>query len=127
MASGALQASWSTQGTVYTALAIQPDGRRIASGSSDHVIRFLDSESGDIGSIWHGHTHTVEMLRFSTDGQLLASASHDETIRLWDVRSGACLQTLRAPGPYEGMNIAGVTGISAAQKTALQALGAVEE
>lgn len=127
VASGALQASWSTQGTVYTALAIQPDGQRIASGSSDHIIRFLDSESGDIGSIWHGHTHTVEMLRFSTDGQLLASASHDETIRLWDVRSGTCLQTLRAPGPYEGMNITGVTGISAAQKAALQALGAVEE
>lgn len=127
VASGALQASWSTQGTVYTALAIQPDGRRIASGSSDHVIRFLDSESGDISSIWHGHTHTIETLRFSTDGQLLASASQDETIRLWDVPSGACLQILRPPGPYAGMNITGVTGISTAQKAALKALGAVEE
>ncbi|MFN8489013.1 MAG: BTAD domain-containing putative transcriptional regulator [Caldilineaceae bacterium] len=127
VARGALQASWSTQGTVYTALAIQPDGQRIASGSSDRVIRFLDSESGAICSTWHGHTHTVEALRFSADGQLLASASQDETIRLWDVTTGACLQTLRAPGPYAGMNITGVTGISAAQKTALKALGAVEE
>jgi len=127
VASGTLQASWSTHGTVYTALAIQPDGQRIASGSSDHAIRFLDSESGDIGSIWHGHTHTVEALTFSADGQLLASASQDETIRLWDVTTGACLQTLRTPGPYAGMNITGVTGISAAQKAALKTLGAVEE
>ena len=125
VASGALQASWSTQGTVYTALAIQPDGRRIASGSSDHTIRFLDTESGDICSTWHGHTHTVETLIFSADGQLLASASQDETIRLWEVSSGACLQILRTPGPYAGMNITGVTGISDAQKAALLALGAV--
>ncbi len=125
--SGALQASWSTQGTVYTALAIQPDGRRLASGSSDRAIRFLDSDSGAIDSIWHGHTHTIEALTFSPDGQLLASAGQDETIRLWDVTTGICLQTLRAPGPYAGMNITGVTGISAAQKAALKALGAVEE
>jgi hypothetical protein len=40
--------------------------------------------------------------------------------------AGVCLYTLRAPRPYEGMNIAGVTGISEAQKVALRALGAVE-
>ena len=57
---------------------------------------------------------------------LLASASQDETIRLWDVHSGVCLQTLRTPGPYAGMNIKSVTGISEAQKAALKALGAVE-
>jgi hypothetical protein len=31
------------------------------------------------------------------------------------------------PGPYAGMKITGVTGISEAQKAALRALGAVEE
>jgi WD40 repeat protein len=86
----------------------------------------LDSESGAICSTWQGHTHTVEALRFSADGQLLVSASQDETIRLWDVTTGNCLQTLRTPGPYAGMNITGITGISAAQKAALRALGAVE-
>ena len=87
----------------------------------------MDSESGAIGSIWHGHTHTIEALTFSADGLLLASASQDETIRLWDVTTGACRQILRAPGPYAGMNITSVTGISEAQKAALKALGAVEE
>ena len=48
-------------------------------------------------------------------------------VKFWDVASGVCLQILRAPGPYAGMNITGVTGISEAQKVALRALGAVEE
>jgi hypothetical protein len=33
---------------------------------------------------------------------------------------------LRAEGPYAGMNIAGATGISAAQRAALIALGPVQ-
>ena len=38
------------------------------------------------------------------------------------VPSAQCI----ADGPYAGMNISGVTGISPAQKAALKALGAVE-
>jgi len=34
--------------------------------------------------------------------------------------------TLRTPRPYEGMNIAGVAGLTEAQKSTLKALGAVE-
>jgi len=33
---------------------------------------------------------------------------------VWDVETGACLHTLRAPGPYAGMNIAGVMGMTEA-------------
>lgn len=123
---GALQTTWLTE-TVYTSLAIHPTGQRLAAGGGDHIIRLLDAETGQLCSAWHDHTHVIEALDFTSDGQLLASASYDETIRLWDVRSGTCLQSLRAPGPYAGMNITGVTGISAAQKAALRALGAVEE
>ena len=42
----------------------------------------------------------------------------DGTIRLWDVHTGECLQTLSADGPYAGMNISGVTGITEAQRAA---------
>jgi hypothetical protein len=44
----------------------------------------------------------------------------------WDMETGRVVQTLRAPRPYEGMNIAGTTGITEAQRTTLKALGAVE-
>jgi WD40 repeat protein len=75
----------------------------------------------------HGHSGTVESIAFSPDGRLLASCSVDETIRLWDVADGSLLQTLRTPGLYAGMKIAGVTGISEAQKLALKMLGAVDD
>lgn len=36
-----------------------------ASGGGDHPIRLLDSESGELYSLWHGHTHTIEALSFA--------------------------------------------------------------
>ena len=48
----------------------------------------------------------------------------------WDVTpagAGACRQTIAMEDPYTGMNITGATGITAAQKLALKALGALEE
>jgi len=44
---------------------------------------------------------------------------------IWHAENGKCLHQLRAPGPYEGMNISGVTGVTDAQRVALRALGAV--
>lgn len=65
-------------------------------------------------------------LAFSADGQRIVTGSTDETIKLWDVQTGECLKTLRSDHPYEGMKIAEVTGLNAAQKATLIALGAVE-
>jgi hypothetical protein len=57
-----------------------------------------------------------------------------ESFKLWAVASEgaplgseACLATLHAPGPYVGMNITGVIGITDSQKGTLLALGAVED
>ncbi len=130
---GQVQASWPAQPTVYVALAVHPDGDLLAAGGADTIIRLIETGTGRVLREMHGHSHTVESLSFHPAGRLLASASVDETIKLWDIRSrggpagaAACLATLRVPGPYAGMNIAGATGISDAQKAALKALGAVE-
>jgi hypothetical protein len=48
-------------------------------------------------------------------------------VRLWAAGSGACLRTLRADRRYERLNIAGLTGVSEAQRATLLALGAVEQ
>ncbi|MBW4506954.1 MAG: hypothetical protein KME64_10625 [Scytonematopsis contorta HA4267-MV1] len=64
---------------------------------------------------------------FSPNGKILASSGQDETIKLWDVETGKCLKTLVSEKPYEGMNIVGATGLTAGQKMAMKALGAVTE
>jgi WD40 repeat protein len=56
----------------------------------------------------------------------LASAGYAGVIHLWDTETGQCRQVLRPVGPYEGMKITGVTGITEAQRAALKSLGAVE-
>jgi WD40 repeat protein len=59
------------------------------------------------------------------DRQLLASSSADGTIRLWDLATSECLNILRSPRPYEGMNIQGIQGLTHAQQENLTALGAI--
>ena len=115
-------------------VAFSPDGQSLASSSSDRTIRLWDlrghsPSAGFPPSLRHllrGHRDWVWMVAFSPDGQTIASCSDDETVKLWKVDTGDCGQTLRAPGPYAGMKISGVTGLSEAQKAALKALGAIE-
>jgi WD40 repeat protein len=73
------------------------------------------------------HRGTVQSLRLSPDGSLLASSGDDSTIRLWKRESGELVRTLRRDRPYERLNIAGIKGLTDAQKSTLHALGAFEE
>lgn len=139
--SGALLASWPAQNTTYLAMALHPNGKIIAAGGRDHITRLIAVDTGEVIEELHGHRRAIEAVGFAPalgnnapDGAwLLATAGHDETIKLWDITAvgasagaAVCLATLQAPGPYAGMNISGVTGVSDAQKAAIKALGAVE-
>ncbi|NEQ12034.1 MAG: hypothetical protein F6K37_41105, partial [Moorea sp. SIO4E2] len=55
----------------------------------------------------------------------LTCGSNDGTIKVWNTHTGQCIKTLIPDRPYQGMNITGVTGLSLAQKSALEALGAL--
>jgi WD40 repeat protein len=72
-----------------------------------------------------GHTSQLHSVAFDPEGQRLVSAGDDETMKIWDIETAKCLQTLRVDRPYEGMNIAGATGLTQAQKQILCELGAV--
>lgn len=97
------------------------------SGGFDHSIKIWDLDAQQCITTLAGHSQTVWSLAFSPDGSTLASGDENATIQLWDTQSWQYVTTLKLPGPYEGMNIAGVTGLSRAQKVALNALGAVSK
>ncbi|NJK68780.1 MAG: NACHT domain-containing protein [Microcoleus sp. CSU_2_2] len=102
-----------------------PDGQMIASASYDQTVRLWDVRTGECLKILQGHTNSARSVSFSSDSKILASCSNDETIKLWDVKTGECLKTLIAERPYEGMNIAGVIGLTDAEKATIESLGAV--
>src|SRR5262249_50710156 len=108
-------------------VAFGPDGKTLASGSYDGVIRLWEVSSGKSLNALYGHNHWVTSVAFSPDGRVLASGSYEGVINLWDSQIGACLRTFRNDRPYERMNITHVKGLTEAQKATLKLLGAIEE
>src|SRR6266851_1407291 len=112
-------------GMVY-GVALSADGGLLASGGADGTVRLWDAGSGAWLHTLRGHTDMVWGVALSGDGQLAASGGADGTVRLWDVRDGACLHTLRGERGYDRLDITGLTGVTAGQRAALLALGALE-
>ncbi|NER00666.1 MAG: hypothetical protein F6K30_28900 [Cyanothece sp. SIO2G6] len=113
-------------GGFVSEVRFSPDGKTLVSSSHDRTIKLWDAMTLECLKTLEGHENMVSGVAFSADGAMVASASHDETVRVWDVATGECREVLRAPRPYEGMNIEGATGLDNAQKATLQILGAVE-
>jgi len=108
-------------------LCFTPDGRQIVSGGDDRSVRIWDVASGQCRHTLIRHTNSVQGVAVHPAGQWLATCALDTTINVWQLADGAYLKTYKHPGPYIGMKITGVSGISPTQKAALKALGAVEE
>jgi WD40 repeat protein len=107
-------------------ISFHPQGDRLASGSFDHSLKIWDLQQGVNIRTLDGHTAPVRSIAFHPTAEMLVSGSEDGTIRLWDSDTGDCLRILTVDRPYESMNIAGVTGLTNAQKVTLRTLGAIE-
>ena len=69
-----------------------PDGKLLATGDTDGVVRLWEASSCREILTCKGHTNVVESVAFSPDGKILASGSYENTIKLWDVKTGECLK-----------------------------------
>ena len=102
-----------------------PNGQMIVSGGFDQTVKIWQRQTGACLKVLVGHTDRLWTVACSPDGQLVASGGEDETIRIWSTQTWQCDRVLRNPRPYEGMNITGVTGLTATEQTMLRALGAI--
>ena len=86
-------------------VALSPDGRTLASGSSNTAIRLWDSRTRKLKTTLNAHKAAVKCVIFSPDGMTLASADENGTIHLWDPITADCKATLiRAPRVYSPIN-----------------------
>ncbi|MCC3575428.1 MAG: NACHT domain-containing protein [Microcoleus sp. PH2017_40_RAT_O_B] len=78
---------------IVFAVAFSPDGKLLAIGGTDGVVRCWDVASRKELLTCKGHSSLVRSVAFSPNGEILASGSNDRTVKLWDYRTGECLQT----------------------------------
>jgi WD40 repeat protein len=79
------------------ALAISPDGSRIASGGLDETIRIWETASGKLLTTISGHVGSVKQISFSWDGRVIAAGGFGSAmIGVWDVAAGKPLRDFRS-------------------------------
>ncbi|KZT30117.1 WD40 repeat-like protein [Neolentinus lepideus HHB14362 ss-1] len=75
------------------ALAADPFGHAIASGSPERVVRMWDPRSGRRIAKLVGHTDNIRAILISEDSRYLLTGSADASIKLWSLSSQRCLHT----------------------------------
>jgi len=79
---------------VVWSVAISPDGRTLASGSSDNTIKIWNLATGELIRTLSGHSNSVRSVAISPDGRTLSSGSRDKTIKIWNLATGELIRTL---------------------------------
>ncbi|BGP55489.1 proteinral transcription repressor [Rhodotorula sphaerocarpa] len=70
-----------------TSVVFSPDGKFLAAGSLDTVVRIWDAETGQLLDKLKGHMDSVYSVAFSPDGRYLVSGSLDKTLKMFDIGS----------------------------------------
>ncbi|MBW4450955.1 MAG: serine/threonine protein kinase [Spirirestis rafaelensis WJT71-NPBG6] len=76
-------------------VTISPDGKTLASGSSDSTIKLWNLATLQEIRTLKGHSDWVRSVSISPYGSTLASGSDDNTIKLWNLATGQEIRTLK--------------------------------
>jgi WD40 repeat protein len=112
------------KGHEYSVWSIAISGEWLYSSSHDKTIKQWEIATGRCVQTFSGHEYSVRTI--SVSGEWLYSGSHDNTVKQWDIATGKCIATFDN-SLCAGANITGVRGLTEAQISSLQALGAVSD
>jgi WD40 repeat protein/mono/diheme cytochrome c family protein len=75
------------------ALAISKDGKKLATGGTDRIVRVFDVASGKLEHAIENHADWILGIAFTPDGKSLVTASRDKTAKVWDLENKESLLT----------------------------------
>jgi WD40 repeat protein len=86
-----------TTGDAVGAVALSPDGTKLALAGKDGALRLVTAaEFKELVKFEAGHQGAVTGLAFTANGQTLASVGADRTLRYWNVLNGQLISTVGA-------------------------------
>jgi RNA polymerase sigma factor (sigma-70 family) len=79
---------------VFTSVALSPDGKTLFTnvGGFDGMVRFWDTQTGDLKKEFDDKGHGAHPIALSPDGSILAAGG--KSVKLWDVRTGKMVREL---------------------------------
>jgi WD40 repeat protein len=67
-----------------SSVVYSPDGKRLATASTDKTVKVWYAETGQELLTVEGHSEYPNGVAFSADGHRLAGGSADGTVKIWD-------------------------------------------
>jgi WD40 repeat protein len=78
-------------------LSFAPDGKTVAVGGADKVVRRIDVETGKIVTDFRAHADWVLATAFTLDGKQMVTGGRDKAMKLVDVETGRFVDDINNP------------------------------